>query len=733
MKASENTKIILFLFLLSAAFFWKIFIHYDEMLYSPVSDVYMTFADMKKFIAETIRNGELPFWNPYLFAGKPGLANLEYNMFYPLTILFILFPSDLVFGYYFMIHIFLTGYFTYLYVNEITKNKTSSLFASLSFMLSRYLINAIFQGHLTVITSITFIPLQLYLIEKIFKNPQIRNSILLGASFALQLLGGHPQWVMYSTYLSIAYAAFKLSGMPDKKKTALKMLKFGLSAVLVFMGLSLIQLIPAYEFHDYGDRHGGVSYEESIVFQMPLRNVVGFIMPEFYGSFIDESSVSGQLFDQSFPYVGVLTLFFAVFAVLVGKRGYVRFYLLVFIVSLLISFGDNTPLYKFFYYLVPGAGFFRVPSRLLSFTSFSLSVLSGLGLAGILRLDESARKGLVGYVLRFVVLNLVVVFLLSFMVYGGYVSVSKWSWPSIVFYSVISFMGIGFVFMYLVGRLSRRSFIFLVCVVLVFDLWVMGQSYVMTVDPSLAFSSNKMIDFLMKDDGVFRVVSWNVDFPRRKAVRFGIQKLGGYVTTSLGDYNEFVRVHGARVFMHGVSFNEIPGPNLLRLLNVKYVISPGQVYVNDDFLPRAIIVPKASFLSSKREILAETLSPDFDPGKIVLIEDEIVREEAYDGTYHVEITSWSPNKIELSADLSAPGFLVLSEVWYPAWNAYVDGEDVRVYKADYVLRSVFLPEGHHSIVFKFESDWFKVGALISLLTALVLIVFFAKDYFSRGK
>ena len=733
MKASENTKIILFLFLLSAAFFWKIIAHPDEMLYSPVSDIIATFGDMKYFTSESIRNRELPFWNPYLFSGKPGLANLEYNVFYPPTILFILFPSDLVFGYYFMIHIFLSGYFMFIYVKEITKNKFSSLFAAITFMLSRYMIATIFQGHITVITAVTFIPLQLYLLEKIFKKPGYKNSVLLGLSFALQFLGGHPQWVMYSTYLVLAYAILKLSAAKDKKKTTETMLKLGAVACLVFTGITAVQTLQAYELHLYGDRQGGLSYVNSTVFQMPSRNLVGFLMPEFYGSFIDNTFTASRVFEQAFPYVGVLPVFFAFFGFFIARGRYFKFYLLVFLVSLLISLGDNTLVYKIYYYLVPGASFFRVPSRLLTLTSLSLSVLCALGLSRVLELKRSARRKCVKYEVLVFAATVVVLGAASYAVHTGWFDETEWTWPSIVFYGIISFASLGVLYMYFTGRINAKLFMALTLIILFADTWITEQSYVMTVDPDLAFGRNSMVDFLGKDDTLFRVVSWGVDFPRRKAVRFGIQKLGGYATTALSDYNELMAAQGARIFLHSISFDDIPNLNILRMLNVKYVISPGEVYVNDDFLPRAIIVPNASFRSEKREVLAETLSPDFDPRKIVLIEDEIAREEAYDGTYHVEITSWSPNKIELSANLSAPGFLVLSEIWYPAWKAYVDGKKVRVYKANYVLRSVFLPEGSHKIVFNFESGYFKVGAFITLLTFLALTVFFAKDYLSRGK
>jgi uncharacterized membrane protein YfhO len=65
--------------------------------------------------------------------------------------------------------------------------------------------------------------------------------------------------------------------------------------------------------------------------------------------------------------------------------------------------------------------------------------------------------------------------------------------------------------------------------------------------------------------------------------------------------------------------------------------------------------------------------------------------------------------------------LVLSEVYYPAWKAYVDGSPVPVHVADGLLRSVPVPEGEHAVELRYESWTLRAGMAISLLTAAALV------------
>ena len=72
--------------------------------------------------------------------------------------------------------------------------------------------------------------------------------------------------------------------------------------------------------------------------------------------------------------------------------------------------------------------------------------------------------------------------------------------------------------------------------------------------------------------------------------------------------------------------------------------------------------------------------------------------------------------------MAANGLLVLSEVYYPGWRAYADGEEVPIYRADHVLRAVPLRAGHHRVETVFDPLWPKVGLAVSGVTLLLAVV-----------
>ena len=70
--------------------------------------------------------------------------------------------------------------------------------------------------------------------------------------------------------------------------------------------------------------------------------------------------------------------------------------------------------------------------------------------------------------------------------------------------------------------------------------------------------------------------------------------------------------------------------------------------------------------------------------------------------------------------METPGVLVLSEVFYPAWKAYVDGEEQPILRADGTLRAVALGEGAHTVEFRYRSTTLAIGGLVSLLALLIV-------------
>ena len=85
------------------------------------------------------------------------------------------------------------------------------------------------------------------------------------------------------------------------------------------------------------------------------------------------------------------------------------------------------------------------------------------------------------------------------------------------------------------------------------------------------------------------------------------------------------------------------------------------------------------------------------------------------------VTTYEADRIRLNTATGAPGLLVLSEVYYPAWKAYVDGRPVPVYAADHALRAVPVPAGEHEVELRYESWSLRIGLVVSLIAYLALV------------
>jgi hypothetical protein len=187
---------------------------------------------------------------------------------------------------------------------------------------------------------------------------------------------------------------------------------------------------------------------------------------------------------------------------------------------------------------------------------------------------------------------------------------------------------------------------------------------------------------------------------------------------------------------------------LLDLLNGKYIVTiadPGEemvaleqsdtsldlvfdgevkIYENLDVLPRAFFVPDYRVAGNSEEVLRELSAGDFDPSAIVILEEEPTELGPSSDTMpiesRVEVVDYTSNRVVVQANLSAAGFVVLSDLYYEGWKAFVDGEERDVYKADHILRAIQLEAGEHRIEFVFDPLSFKIGSMVSLVTLLVL-------------
>ncbi len=237
-----------------------------------------------------------------------------------------------------------------------------------------------------------------------------------------------------------------------------------------------------------------------------------------------------------------------------------------------------------------------------------------------------------------------------------------------------------------------------------------------------------------------------------RATTLGLQGIQGYNALQLARYPEYMTaLNGYEQSYHYADiFDEELDSPLLDLLNVRYFIVPAdtspesqpglqrvlraqhptvyeddrlKVLENQETLPPAWIVHSARQVGSKEEALDLLSADQVDPKETALLEDIPPEMSQPDDTSaeQASVTEYGANRIELESSTEAPGLLVLSEVYYPAWKAYVDGEPAPVYVTDHLLRSVPVPAGEHTVELRYESWTLRVGVAISLIACAALI------------
>lgn len=148
---------------------------------------------------------------------------------------------------------------------------------------------------------------------------------------------------------------------------------------------------------------------------------------------------------------------------------------------------------------------------------------------------------------------------------------------------------------------------------------------------------------------------------------------------------------------------------------------------NKRALPRAWLVTEAEALDATqiwRRIRGLNDRPDdkpFDPRRTALIEIEPGKLPKLSGRElspdaYARTIKYEANRIEIETNNNEQAILVLSEIHYPGWTAWLDGEKTPIHQTDFLLRGVIVPAGKHKIEMSYRAPQARTGAIISLLT-----------------
>ncbi|MEM7029662.1 MAG: YfhO family protein [Chloroflexota bacterium] len=163
----------------------------------------------------------------------------------------------------------------------------------------------------------------------------------------------------------------------------------------------------------------------------------------------------------------------------------------------------------------------------------------------------------------------------------------------------------------------------------------------------------------------------------------------------------------------------LPKTNLLFADGTRYV------YQNQQALPRAYLV--SSYIEAKQgePITEQLLSPTFDPVKQVILDQPVPEMVRRNNKYLygvANIIQDHPHKMRIQTDASTATLLVLTDTYYPGWQAYIDDQPKTMYRANGVFRAVYVPPGLHEVTFRYVPTqmWLGVGLAALIINALFI-------------
>jgi hypothetical protein len=367
-------------------------------LVNPRSDQYIAGYAFREFAAQSLRAGEgFPQWSPYLFGGMPYIAGMHGDIFYPTFLLRMILPTDVAMTWCFLIHLFLAGLFTYVFLRAWGVGFYGSLIGGLAYMLSGPIAAYASPGHDGKLFVSTLLPLTLLLLLRFIRDGRRWALGALAITIGLAVLSPHPQLLQYLLLAGGAWALFLAFGAHDgasrlPRNVAFTRLGLALAAVVVGAVIGAVQYLPVFEYVEWSPRAGGKGWEHAVSYSMPIEELLNTIVPQFSGMFDMYWGRNGIHLHSEYPGVVVLILAGAGMFAAAVKRNFRWFWLGVFVISLLWALGGSTPFYRIVYAIVPGTKFFRAPSTMMFVTMFSLAVFAALGAERIIAAAASIPK-----------------------------------------------------------------------------------------------------------------------------------------------------------------------------------------------------------------------------------------------------------------------------------------------------------------------------------------------------
>ncbi|MBE2226297.1 MAG: YfhO family protein [Ignavibacteria bacterium] len=520
---------------------------------------------------------------------------------------------------------------------------------------------------------------------------------------------------------------------------------------------------------------GAADYEYSTNWSFSPVEVMTFFVPYWVG--FGDVEVKGQKantywgqmpFTTSPMYFGVITILLAFIGIYYNfkKSALVQAMVVISFLSLLLSFGRTWPLlYDILFYNLPYFSSFRAPVMIHILINVAFVILAGFGIKSIIEIakDKAKTTGFLNSA-KFIFPILALPVLLSLIGFQDYYNSQVASSPLIqkltqqgaapqqiqqyvgqisqiaydnvkselLIVGVLLLASFGMIYLFVKGNVKYQVFMLSIILVTIIDLWHIDFKTLHwdnKTNMEAYFKTPDYVDWIIKNEkdlNSFRVLHLEKGQPVREntLAYWRLQNIYGYQGAKLRIYQDMDDVVG------------MTNPAAWRLMSTKYIITDqpyedsmfttvfkGSKYIlkNNNYYPKVFFVNETK-TASGIDILNTIKTGMVNPQETAFLEkDPGTKIDAADSTATANITGYDIHKVTIDAEASGNNLLFVSEVYYPDWKVYIDGQPAEILKTNYLFRGVVVPKGKHKIEFKFEPETYYAGKNISMGTNILLV------------
>ena len=331
---------------------------------------------------------------------------------------------------------------------------------------------------------------------------------------------------------------------------------------------------------------------------------------------------------------------------------------------------------------------------------------------------------------------------------------------------IIIGIGCSLLWLYASGKLRSSLTIAGITILCLADMWGVNKRYLndaQFVPHSIrteTFTKTNTDELILQDTSLdYRVLNFATSTFDDNNTSYWYKSVGGYHPAKLRRYQEMIEHHispemqaaykaiaTAGGEMDSVDANKF---RILNMLNTKYFIFPaGQQrqtvpILNPHAYGNAWFVNKVQYVNNANEEIdaLDSIIPTETAVVDARFKDVLkgTTESYKDSLSSIRLTSYTPNRLTYETNNAQDGIAVFSEIYYPdGWHVTIDGQPAELARADYILRTMYVPAGQHTIEMRFDptslhvTEGIAYGALALLVIGIIVAVLIAKRKYVKA-